>query len=74
MATIHSGMHDWDSRDIDNEKHDNTVATMVATNHMESVDSDYQKFREITLGLKKYWENRTPDPGHWSDKLAIYKK
>ena len=40
-----------------NEKH--------GSYHIESVDSDYQKFREITLGLK---ENST----HWLDKAVIY--
>ena len=45
---------DQDSHDIKDMIINNNiiVATMVYSCHMESVDSDYLKFREITVGLK----------------------
>ena len=41
-----------DSHDIKDMIINIIVATMVYSCHMESVDSDYLKFREITVGLK----------------------
>ena len=42
----------WDSHDIKDMIINIIVATMVYRFHMESVDSDYLKFREIIVGLK----------------------